>query len=74
MTKITTIKITSETRERLNKLKEYERETFNEVINKIFYVLNTLKKNPEKAQRVLLNIDRRIKRKDIINKKIKSRK
>jgi hypothetical protein len=74
MKKVTTIKISSETRERLNRLKEYERETYDEVQNKIFYVLNTLKKNPEKAQRILLNIDRRIKRKDILNKKFKLKK
>ncbi len=71
MPKITTIKISTETRERLAKLKEYERETFNEVLNKIFYILNTCRKDPEKAQKALINIDRRIKRKDMIKGKMK---
>ena len=68
---ITTIKISSETKERLGKLKEYERETFNEVLNKILYVLNVCRKDPEKSKRVLENIDRRIKKKDLIKKRMK---
>ena len=70
MNTVTTIKISKETRERLGKLKEYERETFNEVLSKMFYILNTCRKDPEKAQRVLMNLDRRIKRKDIIKRKM----
>ena len=73
MPKITTIKISTETKKRLEKLKEYDRETFNDVLDKVFYVLNTCKKAPEKAQRILINIDRRIRRKDIIKKKMKLR-
>ena len=72
MLKITTIKISTETKKRLEKLKEYDRETFNDVLNKIFYVLNTCKKEPEKAQRILINIDRRIRRQEIIKKKMKA--
>ena len=71
MTKITTIKISTETKERLDKLKEYERETYNDVLNKIFYVLNTSKKEPEKARKILENIDRRIKKRIIMKKKMK---
>ncbi|MBS3075986.1 hypothetical protein J4429_06045 [Candidatus Pacearchaeota archaeon] len=71
MNEITTIKITKETRERLNKLKEYERETFNDVVNKIFYVLNICKKSPEKSQKILNNIDKRIKRRQIMKKRMK---
>lgn len=71
MNEITTIKITKDTRERLNKLKEYERETFNDILNKMFYVLNTCKKTPEKAQKILNNIDKRIKKRQIMNKRMK---
>ena len=71
MPAITTIKISTETRERLGKLKEYERETFNDVLNKVFYILNTCKKDSEKAQRLLINIDRRIKKREIMNKRMK---
>ena len=72
MAEITTIKISTETRDRLVKLKEYERETFNDVLSKVFYILNTLKKEPEKAQKIISNIDRRTKRNEIIKKKMKT--
>lgn len=71
MAYVTTIKISTETRERLAKLKEYERETFDEVLNKVLYVLNMCKKEPEKAKKFLENIDRRIKKREIMKKKIK---
>ncbi|MEM0465329.1 MAG: hypothetical protein QXW97_01355 [Candidatus Pacearchaeota archaeon] len=71
MVDVTTIKISSETRERLTKLKEYERETFDEILNKILYVLNICKKDPEKAKKFLENIDRRIKKREIMRKRIK---
>ena len=73
MAKITTMKISTETRERLGKLKEYERETLNEVLNKIFYILNTCRKDPEKAQRVLMNLDRRLRRQEVIKKVMNKR-
>jgi hypothetical protein len=71
MTQITTIKISSEIKERLGKLKEYDRETFNEVLNKILYALNVCRKDPEKAKRFLENIDRRIRKKSIIKKRMR---
>ncbi len=69
---ITTIKLSSETKERLEKLKEYERETFNEVLDKILYALNICRKDPEKARKFLENIDRRIRKKQIMKKRMKS--
>lgn len=71
MNGITTIKISKDTRERLVKLKEYERETFNDILNKMFYVLNTCKKSPEKSQKILMNIDKRIKKREIMKKRMK---
>ena len=71
MNEITTIKISKDTRERLMKLKEYERETFNDIVNKMFYVLNICKKSPEKSQKILNNIDKRIKRRQIMKKRMK---
>jgi hypothetical protein len=71
MAYITTVKISTETRERLSRLKEYERETFDEVLNKVLYVLNIVRKDPEKAKRFLENIDRRIKKKNIMKKTMK---
>ena len=71
MAGVTTIKISTEIRERLGKLKEYDRETFNEVLNKILYVLSICRKDPEKAKKVLENIDRRIRKKGIMKKRMR---
>lgn len=62
--KNTTIKITKETKERIDKLKEFSRETYDEVIRKLLFILNITKKDPEKAQKILDKIDSSIKRKE----------
>jgi len=49
MAKTTTIKLSTETKKRLDRFKEYERESYEEVLKKILYILNTSKTNPEKA-------------------------
>ncbi len=71
MAKISTIKLSTETKERLYKLKEHDRETFDEVLNKIFYILNTARKEPEKAKKILENLDKRIRRMEIFRKRVK---
>ncbi len=71
MAEITTIKLSSETKERLEKLKEYDRETYNEVLNKILYALNICRKDSEKARKFLENIDRRIRKKQVMKKRMK---
>jgi len=64
MAKITTIKIHRKTKERLDRLKEYERETYEQVLRKILFILNTSKKNPERAQNIFKKIDSAIKKKE----------
>lgn len=59
---ITTIKLYRGTKERLDKIKEHSRESYDEVIQKILFILNTLKKDPLQAQRALDKIDSTIKR------------
>ena len=68
MTNITTIKLDKETKERLNRLKEHERETYNQVIKKVLYVLNRIRKDPVSANRILQNIDKNIRRKKSYSK------
>ncbi|MBD3252673.1 hypothetical protein GF386_03010 [Candidatus Pacearchaeota archaeon] len=68
MENITTIKIFKETKKRLNKLKEYERESYDQLLRKILYILNECRKNPEKAKRILEDIDLRIKREEVYTK------
>ena len=61
MVDITTIKIKKETKERLDKLREHDRETYDQILRKILLILNMSKKNPEKAQSLMNRIDRTIK-------------
>jgi hypothetical protein len=62
--KITTIKINKGTKLRLDRLKEHERESYEQVLRKILFILNLSKKDPEKAQRIFKKIDSVIKRKE----------
>ena len=53
MSKITTIKLDVETKQRLDHLKEHKRETYEEVIKKILFILNKIRKDPLSANRFL---------------------
>ncbi|MBP7708113.1 hypothetical protein KA107_00370 [Candidatus Pacearchaeota archaeon] len=59
---ITTLKLEKETKERLEKLREHKRETYDDIIRKILYVLNTVRDEPVKAKAVLEFIDEKRKR------------
>ncbi len=75
MKDITTIKIHKQTKERLDRLKEHERETYEQVLRKILFILNLSKKNPEKATRLFRKLDSAIKRKEqyVLDSKKKKR-
>lgn len=60
--KITTIKLQKETKSRLDRLKEHNKESYEEILRKMLYILNTLRKKPELAQKILMNINRNLKR------------
>lgn len=64
MDDITTLKIKKETKQRLDKLKEHERETYDQIIRKLLFILNISKKNPEKAKNFMNKIDRAVKSKN----------
>jgi len=55
--KITTIKIEQETKKRIDKLKEYKRETYDDILKKILGILNVAKTEPEKAKSILEKVD-----------------
>jgi hypothetical protein len=55
--KITTVKLRAETKARLNKLKEYAHESYDEIIGKILEILNLCKNNPDKAGKILYRIN-----------------
>ncbi len=59
---ITTLKLEKETKERLEKLREHKRETYDDIIRKILFVLNTVRDEPSKAKAVLEFIDEKRKR------------
>lgn len=60
--KITTIKLEKETKERLDHLKEYKRETYEEILQKMLEILNICRFNPERARARLIAIDRQKRR------------
>jgi hypothetical protein len=55
--KITTIKLLEETKIRLEKLREHKRESYDDILRKMLYVLNTAREEPEKAKKILEKID-----------------
>ncbi|MEK6825364.1 MAG: hypothetical protein AABY00_01105 [Nanoarchaeota archaeon] len=59
---ITTIKITKKTKERLEHLRIYRRESYEEILEKILGVLNVCRVDPEQARMKLLQIDKERKR------------
>ena len=62
--KITTIKLLEETKLRIEKLREHKRESYDDILRKILYVLNAAREDPEKAKRVLERIEE-LKRKNL---------
>jgi hypothetical protein len=55
--KITTVKLLKGTKLRLEKLREHKRESYDDLLKKILYVLNVAREDPEKAKKVLLKIN-----------------
>jgi len=66
--KATTIKIHNETKERLDRLRESDRESYEEILRKMLFILNASKTNPQKARSLMYKIDRSRKNKDEYNK------
>jgi len=54
---ITTMKLLEETKTRLEKLREHKRESYDDLLRKILYVLNTVREDPERAKKILEKID-----------------
>jgi hypothetical protein len=55
---ITTIKLRKETKERIDKLKVYRRESYDEIIQKMLEILNLIRTSPERARAKLIGIDK----------------
>jgi hypothetical protein len=54
--KITTIKLLEETKLRIEKLREHKRESYDDILKKILYILNKARESPESAKKILERI------------------
>ncbi len=58
----TTIKLHGNTKRQLDKFKEYKNESYDEVINKMIFIANKAKTNPELSKETVIAIDNARKR------------
>jgi hypothetical protein len=68
---ITTIKLHRETKERIDKLKESHNESYDDILKKILYILNSIRESPERGKRILEQIEMR---RELMLKQIKEQK
>ncbi len=64
--KTTTIKVTEKTRDRLEHLKEHKEESADTLINKAINILNICMRSPSLAGRILRDIEKTKKRKELL--------
>lgn len=69
----TTIKLKEETKKRLDGLKEYKRESYDEVINKVLNIINITIRNPVAGARIFRNIKRKKMGKEKIHERLLAR-
>jgi len=58
----TTIKLHGNTKKQLHRFKEYKNESYDEVINKVIFIANKAKTNPELSRETVIAIDNARKR------------
>lgn len=56
----TTIKLDKKTKKRLDRLKSYRRESYDDVLQKVLGILNICRINPEKARMRLIQIGKKV--------------
>jgi predicted transcriptional regulator len=56
--KITTIKLSEETKARVDHLKRYPRETYEEILVRMLELLNLTRQSPERARISLIKLDK----------------
>ncbi|MEK6855486.1 MAG: hypothetical protein AABX73_04670 [Nanoarchaeota archaeon] len=59
---ITTIKLNKKTKDRIDKLRLYNRESYDEIVQRILEILNLCMINPERAHLKLVSIERQKKK------------
>ncbi|HLC31875.1 MAG TPA: hypothetical protein VJK51_04350 [Candidatus Nanoarchaeia archaeon] len=55
--KITTIKLSQHTKQRIEKFRSYRRETYEEILDTMLEILSVCKMNPDRARSMLLGLD-----------------
>ena len=60
--KITTIKLSDNTKKRIEHLKLYPRETYEEILQRMLDIINTARQSPERAKGKLIMLERQKKR------------
>lgn len=58
----TTIKVHKETKHELDRFREYKNESYDEVIQKMVYIIKNLKENPELSKETISAIEKARKR------------
>jgi hypothetical protein len=54
---ITTIKLKEETKQRLEKLREFKKESYDDILKKILSILNITRVEPDRARLILAKIE-----------------
>ena len=67
--KITTIKLSETTKARIDHLKLYPRETYEEIMSRILEILNTCRASPERARSLLFKLEKERKRNKLVPEK-----
>jgi len=65
-TKITTIKIQSQTKERLDKLRVHKKDTYDEIVQRMLGILNVCRRDPDQAQETLEKLESLAKKNKLI--------
>src|SRR3989344_2738574 len=55
---ITTIKLIKRTKERIDNIRSYKRETYDDILQKILEILNVVRVDPDRARSRLMQIDK----------------
>jgi len=55
---ITTIKLNKQTKDRIDKLRSYRRESYDDILQKILEILNLVRTEPDRARSKLVAIDK----------------
>ena len=66
---ITTIKLKKKTKERMDKLRMHDRESYDHILQRILSILNLCRNNPDEAQGRLIEIERYTKKIALLKEK-----